>query len=468
MMNRIKIGVCALGLVSAASLCAALPEVTNVTVGQPRGSGRTEISYTLVNGPAVVTMDIETNGPSGWASIGLENVYGTMKAVSGDANRVVSNATGRIRWSAHKTWAGRTIADGSIRAVLTAWPVDDKPDYMVVDLNDGPDSADRVRYYVSTNSLPGGGLFGNDAYRTTHLVLKKVVAKDIPWTMGSSGEGAPESILAREQSHPVTLAHNYYLGVFPLTQRQTDLLRGFAMNQSFKVQGEMRIRDCLYFLKNNPYVRGTGYPNAPTDTSILGLLRKKTANAVDFDLPSEAEWEYAAKAGRGEGYWGTKDIAQNLVSHATTGIYSYDANVPGRYLHNQADNWVRVDSGAHTLADWQANSAVLGPENGTPIAGSYPPNDWGFYDMAGSVWEWCNDFYQQDISAYGGAMNVSADGAKCLNGVAAENDMRVLRGGSWFSRAFDCRPSVRNYAKPTYPGDCIEAGCRVYCRDGLK
>lgn len=81
---------------------AALPTVSGVTMSQP-GGRNVVITYSLADGPAVVTLDIETNGPNGWVSIGLENVYSFDGAVSGDANRKVSGTSGRIFWKAVKT-----------------------------------------------------------------------------------------------------------------------------------------------------------------------------------------------------------------------------------------------------------------------------------------------------------------------------------------------------------------------------
>jgi hypothetical protein len=161
---------CALAAMTAGTSLAAgvVPVVSNVTMTQDR-SHQVIVEYDLANGPAVVTLNIETNGPSGWASIGLENVYANADSVTGDANRKVSAAHGRIVWRAAQAWPERIVKGNNARAVVTAWPVDDTPDYMVVDMTAGEPSADRVRYYVSTNSLPGGGLFGNNAYRTTHV-----------------------------------------------------------------------------------------------------------------------------------------------------------------------------------------------------------------------------------------------------------------------------------------------------------
>ncbi|MBP3406221.1 MAG: formylglycine-generating enzyme family protein [Kiritimatiellae bacterium] len=453
MSRKIYVVVVAMAAFAGVSADVVLPTVSNVQMSQP-GGRNVLVTYDLANGPAVVTLDIETNGPNGWVSIGLEKVYAFDGAVSGDANRKVSGTSCKIYWLAAKAWPDMKIGAGGARAKLTAWPMDDTPDYMVVDLRAGANTADRVRYYVSTNSLPGGGLFGNEAYRTTHLALKKIIAKDITWTMGSLCEFGRNAV--REKTHLVTLTNNYYLGVFPVTQKQTDLMNGAPIVTSFIIDGEMRIRDVLKYGKNKPYARGDNlYPLPPSDDSLLGKLRIMTAGAYDFDLPSEAQWEYAAKGGYGDNQWGDGTPMQNTSSDRNR-----DATLPGRYRFNQATEWYT------TWQDWNTNGVSQGVLNGTPIAGSYRPNAFGLYDMCGGVLEWCLDYFQEDTTAYGGAVN--ANGATRLDGVQEARPTRVQRGGAWCHTAHECRPSTRTSHEPGYGGDSQEAGFRVYCRAGLK
>ena len=133
-------------------------------------------------------------------------------------------------------------------------------------------------------------------------------------------------------------------------------------------------------------------------SSFLGRLRAKTG--LDFDLPTEAQWEYACRAGTATTYyWGD----------ALDGAYAW-------YLDN--------------------------PDSTTHPVGTRLPNVWGLYDMSGNVWEWCRDRY--GTRAFGTDPEGSASGS-----------YRVLRGGSWHSNPGYCASSSRDYNVPSNRyGDC--------------
>ena len=122
-------------------------------------------------------------------------------------------------------------------------------------------------------------------------------------------------------------------------------------------------------------------------------------------LPTEAEWEYACRAGTTAPF----SSGNNL----TTAQANYDGNYP--YNNNE-----KGECRGKTL----------------PV-GSFAPNAWGLYDMHGNVWEWCSDGY----GAYSRSAQTNPKGA-------SSGFQRVFRGGSWFDRAYCCRSANRNYDTP--------------------
>lgn len=136
------------------------------------------------------------------------------------------------------------------------------------------------------------------------------------------------------------------------------------------------------------------------------------------ELPTEAEWEFAARGGlEGKGFvWG-------------------DEAVPGgRYL---ANFWQGEFPWRNTAADGFA---------GTSPVGSFPPNGYGLYDMAGNVWEWTADWYE--------AYPDSSFQSPYYGG-----QYRVLRGGGWFETADFVRTTTRNATSETAPNDDLGFRC---------
>ena len=415
------------------------PVVSDVVLTAPR-QGVATVTYALSGGPAVITLDIERRTEGGWQSIGEER----LQRLTGDVNRKVEGSSGAISWA-----VDGAIQAADYRAKVTAWPLTDTPDYMVVSLAKAASAEDRVRYYTSTNALPGG-LLANPAYRTSMMVFKKVQAKGVTWQMGSTAaEPSAHVYAARETQHEVTLGRNYYLAVFPATQTQCALIRGSVIDENHVVDRLLRIQSRL----NYNLVRGTGWPAAPDASALLGQARTLTDGRVDFDLPTEAEWEFACRAGHGVGYWGDGS-PMTMVSYSQIATCA-NLDRLARYRNTQA------------IPSNTSYNKQYGPENCTPIAGSYAPNAWGFYDMNGGVEEYCLDWYQEDISALNGAVNASTeDGTKCVDGTAGAD--RVVRGGSWVSQAYQVRPAMRGYVAPGYFGDNQQYGFRPRAYMGLE
>lgn len=348
-MDIKKLTMAALTAATSATLTAAVPEISGVTMAQDV-TRRVTITYTLADAPAVVTVDVQTNANTsaaaddpGWTSIGGEAVWNA----TGDVWKKVETGSRTITWRPDHSWPDHKIAAGGARAVVTAWALDNTPDYMAVDLT-ATGGADTQTYYPAADFVPGG--VTNGIYKTTKLLMRKIMAKDVTWTMGSVAEIGRTA--ARETTHQVKLDGNYYIGVYLVTQTQWQQITGYNPS-SAKTGGTMRpvenvsytdVRQGKGTEKAVASATGGVYPADPYGDSFLGLLRTKTG--LDFDLPSEAQWEFAARAGNGEGCWG--DGSAILSAGADENL-----NRLGRYSKN----------GGSTI--------------GTAVVGSYAPNAWG-------------------------------------------------------------------------------------------
>ena len=419
---------------------AAAPVVSQVDMVNT-SVGAVEVTYRLANGPAVITLDIETNVSGNvWASIGDANIG----SLSGDVNRLVSGGDAdtvrRIQWRAWRSWPGHSIPAGGARAVVTAWPTNSPPDYMVVDL--AQTAGVRVRYYRSADALPGG-LLGNNAYRKSLLVMRRIPAGGVSWVRGTFN-GAET-----EYTHDVTLDEDYYIGVFPVTQAQwnsvvTSELKAFFSGDA--EASEMRPMEYLAYRDlRESEISGTGqwcggaanenymYPNDPNPSSFLGQLRRRTG--VDFDLPSESQWEFACRAGHSNGRLGD-GMLQNSANLSAIACY-----------------------GRAACSDPNADPAT----DGTPIVGTKKANDFGLYDMQGCVYELCLDWRVADPSSIAGAVN--ANGKVPVSDPSAtygSSSMRVRRGGSWRTGYSDTRIEFRNNNNAHGLRDA-QTGVRVAC-----
>ena len=442
-----------LALALAAVADGTVPTVPSdsITLEQDKYTRKITVSYTLENGPAIVTASFATNG------VALPAEFAASQFLEGDVDKVVDKTDCTFVWDARGAWPDQKVKDFSVR--LTARAVDDPPDYMVVDLM--PDVEERVRYFNSTNDLPGG-LFGNAAYRTTQLVMRRIRMKNVPWIMGSATTESKRDA-NKEKQHTVTFTNDYWFSIFPVTQAQyTNALGTTVTFFNYKVRGDMRpadqqsiarLRQCDVNANTaNPTYH---YPNKPHDDSFIGKLRSRTG-ILDFDLPGEAQWECACRAGVGSSQWNNgayfKFEKLHLDNDTAVGL-------PGRYqIHSK----------------WNG-SAYSGWENttdpdvgGTAIVGSYEPNAWGIYDMHGNVWEAVLDYEQADITgpefAHG---EINANGANKLNGTAGSKI--IWRGGN-------CGGNGQwDKARCAYRGYSIEAntatsifGFRVICYGTLK
>ena len=150
-----------------------------------------------------------------------------------------------------------------------------------------------------------------------------------------------------------------------------------------------------------------------------------------YRLPSEAQWEYAARAGTTtKFYWGDDEAA--AAAHA----------------------WFNANSGCQTVSGLYCEPGQPHP------AGAKPPNAFGLYDMAGNVWQWTEDCYDNSYSgtpADGRANEVPSSDPKAKDGLG--DCLRVDRGGSWMLPAWLLRPATRERNPAGYRNDIM--GFRV-------
>ncbi|MCF2580243.1 SUMF1/EgtB/PvdO family nonheme iron enzyme [Prevotella stercorea] len=178
-------------------------------------------------------------------------------------------------------------------------------------------------------------------------------------------------------THQVTLTNDYYIGKYEVTQALWKAVMG---NNPSNFKGD------------NLPVEMVSWDECQEFISKLNSITGKT-----FRLPTEAEWEYAARGGkksRGYQYSGSNNLADVA--------------------------WYEDNSGSKTHA-----------------VGSKQANELGIYDMSGNVWEWCQDWYK----GYSSSSQVNPTGAN-------SGSNRVFRGGSWFDAARSCRSSCRSNNTP--------------------
>jgi formylglycine-generating enzyme required for sulfatase activity len=210
---------------------------------------------------------------------------------------------------------------------------------------------------------------------------------------GSFLMGSPETEEERDDNegpqHRVEVP-GFLMGKYQVTQAQYEAIMG---------ENPSRFSGA-----NNPVERVNWYKAK----EFCKRLSEKTGR--EYRLPSEAEWEYACRAGTTTPFYFGETITTDLANY--DGDYTYGNGPEG------------VDR-----------------EKTTPV-GSFPPNAFGLYDMHGNVWEWCEDVWHEN---YEGAPN---DGRPWLTG--GNHNRRVLRGGSWTYNPRFCRCANRYWLNPDF------------------
>jgi uncharacterized protein (TIGR02996 family) len=211
----------------------------------------------------------------------------------------------------------------------------------------------------------------------------------------------------RGRQRPVEVAHEFYLGAYPVTQEQWQAVRGG--NPSYFSRGGIGNDEVTSIpstdLRQFPVER-VSWDDVQQFLKLLNAREKGSGFAYRF--PTEAEWEYAC---RGAATSPEECAFDFHFAQPTNDLSSRQANCNGNR---------------------PAGNAPRGKRLGRPSkVGSYEPNRLGLHDMHGNVWEWCQDDW------------------------AAGGPARVMRGGSWRSQASSCRASIRGRAEPAHRDNSV-------------
>jgi formylglycine-generating enzyme required for sulfatase activity len=271
---------------------------------------------------------------------------------------------------------------------------------------------------LTLGTLPAADPPG-DKVLTNSLGMKLAPIPAGKFLMGSPADEVERD--DNEVQHEVTISRPFYMGVYEVTQREFNHLMAGTVKRG-AIFNDRRGGGADFPMENIQWNEAVAF----CDT-LSRLPQEKNAGRR-YRLPTEAEWEYACRAGT------------TTPFHFGKSLSSKEANFNGNYPYGGADK---------------------GPFVGlTAKVGSFAPNAWGLYDMHGNVAEWCADYYDPDY--YRKSPKEDPRGPE--KGVVPtdyENFYRVIRGGCWLDEARGCRSAYRFRAMPHDPYRLI--GFRVVC-----
>lgn len=243
-------------------------------------------------------------------------------------------------------------------------------------------------------------------------IINSIGMKLVPISPGrflmGAGEDDPHGDPDEEQLHSVQITRGFYLGMHQVTQQQYERVAG--ANPSVFKGGSLPVEHL-------------SWKDAKKFCELLSALPEEKRAGRAYRLPTEAEWEYACRAGTTTPFNTGESLQRDMARFSKSEMWS--------------------------------------PQQTAPV-GSYPPNAWGLFDMHGNVWEWTADWFASDF--YKTSTGTDPTGPK-------KGSHHTLRGGSASVLAHECRSAIRGEAQADGPTNSAvgrfeqigDFGCRVAC-----
>jgi len=274
---------------------------------------------------------------------------------------------------------------------------------------DAADLAERLTLFLAPPAVPTPAAPAPP--RVVALPHRLTVSAGIKLVLISPGSfqmGSPTTEMSRgfgeEPRHRVAISRPFYLGVHPVTQEQYETVMGCNPSRfTMKEKGSPQ----------HP-VEQVSWEDAVEFCRRLSVLPAEKQAERSYRLPAEAEWEYACRAG------------SPMAFAFGDSLSSTQANFDGSHPYGSG----------RTGPNLQHTSRV----------GAYAANVWGLYDMHGNVWEWCQDWYEENY--YRVSPETDPRGPD-------SGTQRVLRGGSWNNSGHLCRSARRNKYAPDFKSEAI-------------
>ena len=394
-------------LIALLTFGALAENVQNVTFQQRwPWNGKFDISYTLTK---TTTKTSPVFAVKFYGKIGNGATFELTNIVDGDGYTgiVFGDGQKRVTWDASAQLGTRIVSD-KLKIAVAAEDITEIATYLKLDLTT----------YKMTASTTGPSVAAGASSKYAELWLRRI--ENGTFVMGATR--SEPWYYSDEKEHTVTLTKAYYIGVFELTQGQYNRINADGTSTAVVPQGNISYNT----------LRGTSYgatwpvknDHRVDATSFFGKLRTKTGNGLIFDLPTEAQWEAAAR-------W------KGTTGNGTNDYYGTC------YWNNGVPFTDTYPYGINDVA-WYYGTAG----GKTHEVGLKAPSTSGTYDMHGNVVEWCLDWYADDITSY------VSDPDGPLFGSS-----RSDRGGCYPNPPKECRIALRYSTTPSIGGTAY--GCRV-------